>query len=154
MIRFFAAGKPVAKARHRTGTSKKTGKSYRYTPKNTVRYETYLADLAKMEMSGKNPTKAPIKLDLVLLFEIPKSWPSWKREAAETRFIEHTTKPDADNVVKAIKDALNKVVWHDDAQVCQVSVTKVYSDTPGVQIEVTELTTSPAQITKQGQLAA
>lgn len=35
-----------------------------------------------------------------------------------------TSKPDADNIAKAVLDALTGVAWHDDAQVVQVAVTK------------------------------
>lgn len=155
MIHFFAPGEPVAKARARHRNIKtKSGKSFvqSYTPKKTVQYETMIADLAKQQMIMREPTSAPIKLDLVLFFEIPKTWPKWKQEAAQTNYIAHTSKPDADNVVKAIKDGLNGVVWVDDSQVCEVHVMKLYSNTPGVLIDVTELIISPSQITKKTQL--
>lgn len=151
MIHFFAPGEPQAKARAKARIVGKGAKQFvqMYTPKHTVSYETAIATLAKQQMAMREVTKAPVKLDLVLFFEIPKSWPIWKQEAALTHHIAHTTKPDADNVVKAIKDALNGVVWQDDAQVCQVNVIKLYSNTSGVQIDVTELTMNPAQITRK-----
>lgn len=155
MIHFFAPGEPVAKARAgRRIVKSKTGKSFvqSYTPKKTAKYETMIAELAKQQMIMREPTSAPIKLDLVLFFAIPESWPKWKQEAAQTNHIAHTAKPDADNVVKAIKDGLNKIVWVDDSQVCEVHVMKLYSNTPGVLIDVTELTISPSQITKKLQL--
>jgi len=155
MIHFFAPGEPVAKARARHRNIKtKSGKSFvqSYTPKKTVQYETMIAELAKQQMIMREPTSAPIKLDLVLFFGIPDSWPNWKKDAAQVNHIAHTAKPDADNVVKAIKDGLNKIVWVDDSQVCEVHVMKLYSNTPGVLIDVTELALSPSQITKKIQL--
>ena len=154
MIHFFAPGQPVAKARARhRQVNTKGGKSFvqSYTPKTTRNYENMVAAYAKQQMILREISKGPIKLDLVLFFEVPQSWPAWKREAALSKHIAHTTKPDADNVVKAIKDALNGIVWQDDAQVVEVSVIKLYSDTPGAQIDITELPYQSAQITKKSE---
>lgn len=52
----------------------------------------------------------------------------------------HTNKPDIDGLEKAIFDVFNGIYWHDDCQVCHVGEKrKVYSDKPGIEIEVTEL---------------
>lgn len=155
MIHIFVPGEPVAKARPKARVMHgKGGKSMArmYTPKKTVNYENSIADMAKKQMIMRHATRSPVALDLALFFSIPESWPKWKREAALKQHIAHTVKPDADNVVKAIKDALNNVVYHDDAQVTEIRVVKLYSDTPGVLIDVTELLTKPAQITRKDQL--
>lgn len=155
MIHLFAPGEPVAKARarHRQVTTK-SGKSFvqSYTPKKTVNFENYIAKLAKQQMLLRSPTSAPVRLDVVFFFSIPSSWPAWKQAAAQERYIAHTVKPDKDNLEKAIKDALNGIVWVDDAQVCDGGTQKLYSNEPGVLIDVTELTLSPAQITRKDQL--
>ena len=48
-----------------------------------------------------------------------------------------TTKPDVDNIVKAIGDGLNGVVWRDDVQAVDLFVRKRYGAMPGVQVRVT-----------------
>jgi Holliday junction resolvase RusA-like endonuclease len=51
----------------------------------------------------------------------------------------HTCKPDLDNLVKAIKDCLSGLVWHDDAQVCYMSCAKLYvasGDSPGASVTI------------------
>jgi hypothetical protein len=52
----------------------------------------------------------------------------------------HTGKPDADNLAKAVLDALTTLgIWHDDAQVCQLDTLKIYADSPqdeGAVIEI------------------
>ena len=41
--------------------------------------------------------------------------------------IRPVTKPDTDNILKIVKDALNGVLWKDDAQVVSDKVEKFYS---------------------------
>jgi Holliday junction resolvase RusA-like endonuclease len=50
-----------------------------------------------------------------------------------------TKKPDADNVVKSLKDGMNGVVYGDDGQVIDLWVSKRYSRAPGVRVEAVEL---------------
>jgi Holliday junction resolvase RusA-like endonuclease len=47
-------------------------------------------------------------------------------------------KPDLDNLLKAVKDALKGIVWVDDSQVVELEATKRYSDRPGVLIIVAD----------------
>lgn len=155
MISIYVPGEPVAKARPKaTGMKGKDGnfRARMYTPKKTVNFETKIAEHAKCQMILREPTKGPVCLDLVLFFAIPESWPEWKKQAAQKNHIAHTSKPDSDNVLKAVKDALNKIVYHDDAQVIETHLMKLYSNSPGVMIEVRELTLSPCQITRKNQL--
>ena len=46
------------------------------------------------------------------------------------------TKPDCDNLAKNCLDAMRGVVYRDDAQIVELSVTKAYRDVPGVGIRV------------------
>jgi Holliday junction resolvase RusA-like endonuclease len=47
-----------------------------------------------------------------------------------------SVKPDIDKLTRALFDALTGVVWRDDSRVVQMSISKRYSDTPGVQVSV------------------
>lgn len=50
------------------------------------------------------------------------------------------TKPDTDNLQKALKDIMTKLrFWNDDAQVASEIVEKFWADTPGIYISVTQL---------------
>jgi Holliday junction resolvase RusA-like endonuclease len=42
----------------------------------------------------------------------------------------HTSRPDADNILKAVKDALSGVCWIDDAQVSYAVIRKTYGNEP------------------------
>ena len=45
---------------------------------------------------------------------------------------------DLDNVVKAVQDALNGVIYKDDAQIVSLHATKKYDMSPGIEILVKE----------------
>jgi len=82
------------------------------------------------------PMEGPLALRLVFILLRPKSIPK-KR-------LFPTVKPDVDNLVKAIKDAMSGVVYRDDAQIVVLYGAKEYGEQPGVDIEVRELMPSEA----------
>ena len=47
-------------------------------------------------------------------------------------------KPDIDNIVKVVADALNGVAYHDDTQIVMVVAKKVYSLLEGLDVTVEE----------------
>ena len=44
--------------------------------------------------------------------------------------------PDVDKLIRGLLDALTGVAYVDDAQVIDIMAEKVYSDTPGVDVEI------------------
>lgn len=148
-LSFFIPGSPQGKGRARAVV--RHGQVQHYTPEKTRTYEGMIRTQAMAEMAGERPFEGPISLGATLTFEIPKSWPKWKRELAMAGRILPTVKPDADNVIKAIKDALNGVAWVDDCQVCSLNVQSRYQDgesSPGVEVTVFQLKAAPAQCDK------
>lgn len=68
---------------------------------------------------------------------VPKSWSKRKRADAIADKIRPTTKPDLDNVIKGIKDALNGVWYKDDSQVVEYGlVGKWYAEEPHVYVRL------------------
>ena len=61
-----------------------------------------------------------------------------QRDAA-AGLVAATKKPDADNVLKAVKDGMNGIVWIDDAQAVEYRISKRYSTSPCVQVSVEQL---------------
>lgn len=143
IMRMIVPGQPQGKGRARAFM--RGSHIGHYTPEKTRSYEGVIATLAMEAMKGQPPSLLALSLDLVLGFEIPRSWPQWKARAAAMGDIAPTTKPDADNVVKAVKDALNGIAWRDDCQVVQVSVRKEYTNVPGVSVIVSFVDAVPAQ---------
>lgn len=79
---------------------------------------------------------APVCLRLGLFYSYPKS--TSKAKASVTRF--KTTRPDADNLVKTIQDALTvREVFEDDSQVCCLEVRKYHSPRPGIVLSIEPL---------------
>lgn len=126
---------PVPKGRPRF--SKVGGFVRSYTPKKTSDYETQVKAVAQSAMT-REPLETPLAAFLYFRLPIPKSY-SKKRIAACLSGLERPTKkPDLDNLAKSVLDALNGVVYLDDAQLVSIHLTKVYSHNPGVDIMVRE----------------
>lgn len=134
MIEVRIPGKPFGKKRHRVGTV--GGKARAFNPAENRSFEQTVAALAQPLFPA--PIEGPVKLRIVAIFEIPKSW-SKKRQAAAIGGY-HTQKPDRDNVEKAVQDGLNRIAWLDDSQVADGRCVKRwgrYAETI-VQVEALE----------------
>jgi Holliday junction resolvase RusA-like endonuclease len=134
VITFTVPGNPVGKGRPRMGRS--GGFARMYTPEKTVSYESLVAMAGHEAMAGRSVLEAAVAVTMDIRVAIPASWSKKKRAAALAGQIRPTTKPDIDNVEKAIFDGLNGVTWKDDVQVVDVRKGKRYSDTPGVWVEI------------------
>ena len=118
MISFTIPGKPQAKQRARF--NRRSGSAY--TPRETFAFEDTVRVIASQHFP--QPMDGAVKLTVLATFEIPKSWS--KKKAADHLWRHHTQKPDLDNVLKAIKDGLNRIAYHDDGQVAEVIGRKVW----------------------------
>ena len=127
-------GDPVAKGRPRF--SRKSGATY--TPVKTQRYEDRLAWAAQVVMRGLPLFDVALTVQIVVYKSVPDSWSIKKRTAAIAGATRPIGKPDVDNYAKCM-DALNKIVWADDAQIVALHVFKHYSDRPRIEISITPL---------------
>ncbi len=130
MIEIVLRGAPRGKERVRD-----TREGHAYTPERTVTYEGRLAYAAQEAMGERPPLTGPLSVDMVIRVPIAASWPKKRQEAARAGRERPTKKPDWDNFAK-VCDALNLIVWLDDAQIVDGRVQKFYSDTPGTWITV------------------
>jgi len=125
-------GQPIGKGRARAFI--RHGRIGQFTPEKTVRWESHAAMV--IQQSGAQPTTEPVRLEVEARFERPGRLKTRKLIAA--RDVPHIAKPDADNIVKAVCDALEKSgAVHNDSQVYQINVAKTYADAdqaPGVTI--------------------
>ena len=131
---FEMIGDIVGKARPRMNT--RTGKAY--TPTKTKNYEYFLRQLFIRKYPNFIPIETRVKVNIIAYFDIPKST-SKKKEAEMLKgAISPTKKPDADNIVKIVLDAMNKFAFKDDTQVTKLQIEKQYSKTPKIYIKIEE----------------
>ena len=130
MIEFTIPGDPRGKARPRV-VGLKNGASMSYTPDKTVAYEELIRQRFRQQWPSKElpfPDKTPVCVMITACFGIPKSTSKKARIAMLSGQTYPTKKPDVDNVVKIVLDALNGFAWHDDAQVIDLHISKTYTE--------------------------
>ncbi len=156
-LAFELRGKPGHKARHRSRivipkdvwthtqrssfiekTQVKRIFIQQYPDPDTEAYEKTLAEAAGLFMRGRAPTENPVALLVHAFLRIPESWNKRDKEAALAGAILPTSRPDGDNYLKAVQDALNETVWRDDSQVVDARIIKRYDAQPAMRIEVRE----------------
>jgi len=141
-VSFVVPGEPQGKGRARIG---KVGTHARmFTPAKTLAYEGVIAFAAQAAMAGRELITGPVLLEMNMLHPIRDSWSKKKKAGALAGEIAPTIKCDADNCLKAVCDALNGIVWKDDVQVVNVSLSKRFAETPGVRVRIVPLAMFPA----------
>lgn len=147
MIDFIVYGPPQGKGRPIAGMKfiggGRKAPSLR-TPQKTLAYEGLVAHCGAVAMAGQPLVEGAVELRLVIDVQVPASWSKKKQAQALAGEILPGTKPDVDNVVKAIGDGLNGVVWKDDAQITDVIARKRYSEKPQVRVIVRPAVTAGA----------
>ncbi len=136
-LKVFIPGEPCAQGRPRFSTA--GGFVRAYDPAKSRNYKAYVkavcADAAEKQGWLFN-TDLPLEVELIAGLSIPSSKSKkWKQAAAEG-VEKPTKKPDVDNLIKIIMDALSGVIYKDDKQIIKMSVEKRYAEQPGVTLEV------------------
>lgn len=115
MIDVVIYGKPVSKGRPRFGKAK-NGNMVAYTPFKTRKYEQEVKTLFQLAMFSKPMLEGAVKVTITAFFNSKKKT-GW-----------HTSRPDLDNIVKAILDSMNGIVVEDDSAVAQIVAFKKYDE--------------------------
>ncbi|MFC4014628.1 RusA family crossover junction endodeoxyribonuclease [Nonomuraea purpurea] len=106
VARFTIAGEAVTKGRPRFA---RRGKGVRtYTPADTLEAEAVVADAFRAAVPHHQPDKE-YTYGLLAVF-----------------CVGNRKVRDVDNLLKLVLDGLNKIAWHDDAQVVELSGRKIY----------------------------
>lgn len=88
----------------------------------------------------KIPLSTALGLTITFYFSRPKSHFNRKGVLLPSSPILHTKKPDIDNLIKFVLDALNGHLYVDDSQVVSISATKQYAPESCIEIKVVEIT--------------
>jgi Holliday junction resolvase RusA-like endonuclease len=138
-ISFFAPGDPKGQPRPRAFS--RGGHARVFDPGTAEGWKSAVAVAAKPHIPAQ-PIAGAVYVTLDFYFRRPKSHYRTGKRAGELRddapevFL---SKPDADNLAKAVLDAMTTIgFWKDDAQVWNLSVSKRYDrdGRPGVCVEV------------------
>ena len=106
-----------------------------YTPKKTRAYCAHVAALAE-PYRPTEPLSGSLAVEIVAMFARPAYMRQRSKRTGEMlggwpeHPMPHTSKPDADNVAKAILDAF-KAWWGDDAQVSDLRIRKRWASADG-----------------------
>ena len=118
---FTIPGDPFGKERPR---AKLVGsRIIMYTPKKTIDYEEFVRRC--FAEAGGKMISGPVRLSLSMYFAMPQSWS--KKKLREMAYTGCEKKPDIDNVIKIIGDALNGVAYKDDSSIVSVAATKQWA---------------------------
>jgi len=111
-------GKPVPQPRARVT------RHVTYTPDNGIHAYRAAIALAARAAGATPTTQSPLTLVVDFVFERPKSHFHANAKLKPTALA--TPPVDLDNLVKGLKDALNRVAYHDDRQVGREVLEKTY----------------------------
>lgn len=142
-VTFMVPGEPAGKGRPRFAIRKsRDGGSFVSvrTPDKTVVYEN-LIKIEYQQQTGRHrfPDDAMLEMEIEAYFGIPKGASKKRKAAMLTGDIRPTKKPDADNVLKAVADALNDIAYRDDTQLVDCIVHKYYDTEPRVIVTITQV---------------
>lgn len=126
MINFTINCEPIGKARPRFGQGRT------YTPKKTKEFEKLVA-LSALK-AGLQKSSSPIEIKIIAIHKRPKRL--MRKTDSKTRIIKDT-KPDIDNIVKAVLDGLKG--YFDDKQVHRLIASKQYcgiDELPKIEVTI------------------
>ena len=109
-----------------------------YTPTTTKDYECLVEQYFLLKYPRFKTLEGRVSVDIKAIFNIPKTTKKQDREKMLENAISPTKKPDIDNIVKIILDAMNKFAFKDDTQITKLSVEKMYGEEEKVIINIEE----------------
>lgn len=138
-ITFTVPAVPIAQPRHRIGTI--AGKARAFESPKSHPIHAYKATVrhAAAEVYNGPPLDGPLKMQLQFVLPRPKG-KTWKTKPMPRYW--HASRPDTDNLAKAVKDALSGLCYVDDAQICTLEATKMVADgseQPHTLVRLTQL---------------
>ena len=133
-MKFIIHAVPKPKGRPRV-----TRSGHAFTPKATREYEQLIVSEWEKQWGGIEPIKNPIAVRVMFYMPIPKATSNKARERMAAGLEVPAKKPDIDNLLKAVLDALNGKAYHDDNQIVDISAEKRYSSNPRTEVLIGEI---------------
>lgn len=133
---FTVYGEPVPKERPRKAYNAKTQRTVVYTPNKTKKYEASIREAWLASGSEAFAEDTPLYLLAKIYLKIPES--ASKKKKAELNGTPCMKAKDADNIVKAIADAGNDLIYPDDKAITDQYIFKRWSLEPRVDVVITD----------------
>ena len=137
MIELVIYGDPVPQGRPRFANG------HAYDPQRSQNYKQLVRFWVTQHLK-KIPSFKPFEnalcVDLTFHLGVPLSWSKKKRTEAIQGVIRPISRPDTDNLIKAILDSCNGLLWTDDCIITDISARKRYTGKLArVEIKITEV---------------
>lgn len=128
---FIIPGPPKGKGRPRVtrhGT---------YTPKETVEYENFIRKCFQQQCPDVFFGTKSISINAVAYVTPLKKYRKAETAAALANEFHPTSKPDTDNIMKGVLDALNGVAFEDDRYIYDLHIVKRFAADPRIEVTIT-----------------
>lgn len=109
-----------------------------YTPTKTKDYENLIEQYFLLKYPRFKQIEQRTKVSIIAYFDIPKSTKKSDIEGMLNNEISPTKKPDIDNIVKIVLDAMNKFAFKDDTQITKLEVEKKYGNEEKIVVKIEE----------------
>lgn len=136
-VTFVVPGDARGKGRPRATTI--GGHARMYTDAKTASYENLVKLAAREAMASRPPFSVPVMMSIVVSVAPPKSASKKLRANMLAGYVQPSKKPDLSNILKAVEDGANAVVYADDALIVRLQAQKRYAEIPGVEVVVHEI---------------
>jgi Holliday junction resolvase RusA-like endonuclease len=120
-VSFVIPGDPIGKPRQ-------TRRDRWAQRPSVLKYRSW-ADVARL-VAPRDLPAIPLDLEVRVFLPIPRSYSQAQRVAHEG--MPHRAKPDIDNLLKSVMDAL----WPEDSHIARVTASKFWDDGNGPRVEV------------------
>ena len=131
---FEIPGKIIGKGRPRLNSYTRQV----YTPTKTKDYENLVIQYFMLKYPRFTPFEGRVSVEITANFEVPKSAKKPEKELMLENKLNPLKKPDIDNIVKIILDAMNECAFKDDTQITKLAVEKKYAQTESIYVKIEE----------------
>lgn len=106
-----------------------------YDPPKVKKFKKEVAEFINQQ---RLPKFENVELSVQIRFyrKVQKSLSKKERELRLSHIHRPVVKPDLDNYTKSILDALNGLLWDDDAKIVHLELDKYYSEEPRIEVEI------------------
>lgn len=137
VLQFTIDGQPKGKPRHRYARQGDRITSYADAAgKAEEQRIKAIAFVAQQQLAEPWALDGQYSIEVTAYYPIPASRPKAWQDMAKAAQIRPIVKPDGDNILKLVCDALNGICWRDDAQAVIQIVSKHYGEEPRLEVRI------------------